>query len=292
MKNLKFESPGTLLEVYTLLKGNEGKFCLIAGGTDLIIEMRQKRLKPETETLINIGLLNELNYIREDNEFIFIGAGTTHSVLSENTLIRQYVSFLADAAKTIGSPQTRNRGTIGGNILTAAQCADTIPPLLVLNADLKLISTNGERSVPIEEFFVSPKKTEIKPDEILVEIKIRKPDPSGRAVFKKLIRRKAVAKARINFSAFALQDSAGLIKDIRIAPGSVTPVHMRFHEAEDILRGKIPDLVLVKKTAEKVSEVMVGVTGRRWSTPFKEPVLKVMSERGLLEILEVENNGK
>lgn len=287
MKKLKFESPGTLLEACELLKGNKGEFRLIAGGTDLIIEMRQKKLR--SETLINIGLLEELNYIREDNEFIYIGAGTTHSVLSENTIIRKNVSFLADAAKAIGSPQTRNRGTIGGNILTAAQCADTIPPLLVLDADLKLISINGSRSVPIEDFFVSPKKTAIKLDEILMEIKIKKPDPSGRAVFKKLIRRKAVAKARINFSAYALQDSIGVIGDIRIAPGSVTPVHMRFHEAEDILRGKIPDLALVKEAALKVSEMMVRVTGQRWSTPFKEPVLKIMAERGLLEILEVVN---
>jgi len=290
MKNLKFESPETLLEAYTLLEGNEGKFCLIAGGTDLIIEMRQKKLRPETETLINIGLLNELNYIREDNEFIFIGAGTTHAVLSGSTIVKKYARFLADAAASIGSPQTRNRGTIGGNIITAAQCADTIPPLLVLDAELKLVSSERERIVPIGDFFTAPKKTAIKADEILVEIQFKKPDTSGKAVFNKLIRRKAVAKARINFSAFAVQDSDGKITDIRIAPGSVTPIHMRFPEAEDMLVGKVPDTALVKEAAGKVSETMVKVTGRRWSTPFKEPVLKTMAERGLLEILEVKND--
>ena len=290
MKNLKFESPKNLLEVCTLLAGNKGKYSMIAGGTDLIIEMRQNRLNPESETLINISSLDELKYIREDNESIYIGAGTTHDVLSGSTIVKKYARFLADAAASIGSPQTRSRGTIGGNIITAAQCADTIPPLLVLNADIKLVSSEGERIVSIGDFFTAPKKTAIKADEILVEIQFKKPDISGKAVFNKLIRRKAVAKARINFSAFAVQDSDGKITDIRIAPGSVTPIHMRFPEAEEMLIGKVPDIALVKEAAVKVSETMVKVTGRRWSTPFKEPVLKTMAERGLLEILEVEND--
>lgn len=290
MKKMKFKSPKSLSEVCSLLAGNRGKCCLIAGGTDLIIEMRQNRLSPESEILIDISSLKELKFIREDDESIYIGAGTTHSELSASGIIKDSVLFLSEAAGFIGSPQTRTRGTIGGNIITAAQCADTIPPLLVLNAELKLLSSGGERIIAIKDFFKAPKKTDIHFDEVLTEIRFKKPDDSARAVFKKLIRRKAIAKARINFCALAVQNSEGKITDIRISPGSVTPVHMRFSDSEGILLGKIPNPALIKEAAVRVSEKMVAVTGRRWSTSFKEPVLATMAERGLLEILEVKND--
>jgi CO/xanthine dehydrogenase FAD-binding subunit len=288
MSKLDFIKPESLSEALEILSDYRDRAVITAGATDLMVEMRAGKFNPKVEFLVDISSLDDMSFIREDDSLIRIGAATTHANLAESSIVQQYAPFLCKASGSVGSPQTRNRGTVGGNVITAAQCADTIPPLLVLDAVLVFENSAGSREISLESFCsAGDEDGSIQPDEILSEIYFKKPDSQAKSVFDKLIRRKAIAKSRISFCALAVQDSAARITDIRIVPGAVTPFHMRFREIEKMLKNQIPDKTLIKKAAEKISSEMISITGKRWSTPYKGPVLGIMAERGLITILEV-----
>jgi len=288
MTDPDFIRPESLAQALEVMNSLGSKALIVAGSTDVMVDMRVGKLDSGITALVDISRLNELNYIKDDDGIIRIGACTTHSDIVRSTVISEYAPVLSKAAGLIGSVLTRNRGTIGGNIITAAQCADTIPPLLVLDAVVVLRDAESSRKVRVEDLLSSAGKgTQMKSSEIMTEIYFRKPEEGSKFVFDKLIRRRAVAKARVNFCAMAVRDKSGRVSDIRIAPGSVTPYHMRFRDAETILKGRIPDAGLVCEAAEKISDMMAEITGGRWSLPYKKPVLKVMAERGLGSILEV-----
>ncbi len=290
MMKLDFFKAENLAEALGIISVLRDRAVITAGATEVMIDLRAGKLNRNVTTIVDIGSLDELNFIDEEDEWISIGSGSTHESVSTNSVVKKYAPFLADAAGSVGSPQTRNRGTIGGNIITAAQCADTIPPLLVLDAVLFFKDLQGHREISLENYLLGDRHSNfINTDEILEKIRFKKPDPRARSVFDKLIRRKTVGKARINFCAMAVQDEERKVVDIRIAPGSVTPVHMRFRPAESIFLNKVPDHALIMEAAEKISSIMVDVTGQRWSTPFKRPVLRTMAERGLSGILEADD---
>jgi CO/xanthine dehydrogenase FAD-binding subunit len=189
--------------------------------------------------------------------------------------------LLASAAANIGSPQIRNRGTIGGNIMNAATCADTVPPLAALGATVTLQSSAGVRSVGLDQFFVKPYQTVARPDEVLTSIRFRKIAGGMRSAFIKLGRRNALAISRLSVAAMLRCDDDGRVVEARIVPGAALPVWKRVTEAENLLIGEKPSMRLFAAAGLKTSEVMIGHTGRRWSTEYKEPVLAVLVKRAL-----------
>jgi len=202
------------------LLANKGKeIKLIAGGTDLMIDLKKNKLTDEIKYILDISKIEEINYIREEDDYIKIGALVTHTDISKNQLILENASFLCKAASKVGSPQVRNRGTIGGNIITASPAADIIPVLITLDASCVFRSKENERVEKIIDIFKKPNLTNIKNDEILCEIRFKKPDKKAREDFYKLTRRNAVDKARINIAVIALQNDLGLVEDIRISVG-------------------------------------------------------------------------
>ncbi len=290
MRAINYIKPESVFETLGLLQEYGNRAKCIAGGTDIIIAMRYNTLPQQVAYLIDISSLKELSEIREEGDEIIIGAGTTHTEIEENRLLQDFVPFLCSASRAVGSPQIRNRGTVGGNLVTSAQCADTIPPLMVLEASLVLRSTKGERILTIGDFLTGPKKTAITVNELLVEIRFQKPPRNAKGIFTKLIRREAVAKSRISVAALAQQDSTGVVTILRLAPGSVTPKPSRFSTVESLLLGSFPGEEEIQTAARAASEYMISSTGRRWSTPYKEPVLQTLIARALHSILEV-NNG-
>ena len=174
-------TPRTLEEALELLDKMGGRTKIIAGGTDLIIQMRHG-LAPRRD-LINIYGLRELRYIREEHGMVRIGALTTFSEVAASEPIQKHVPFLAEAANTIGSIQIMNKATIGGNLVNASPAADSLPPLYVLDASVKIVGRKGERTVSIERFYKGYKKMDIAPDEILAEISFKIPDADGRGLF-------------------------------------------------------------------------------------------------------------
>jgi CO/xanthine dehydrogenase FAD-binding subunit len=278
-----YKTPNTIEEAIELLWQAGGKAKIIAGGTDLVIGLRNGDLSPQF--IIDITRIEELRKIVEKNGAVSIGAAVTHSEIAFSSLVKKYGKVLSDAASEIGSPQIRNIGTIGGNIINASPAADTIPPLMVLNAMGRVVSKEGEREVPLDQLFKGPYKTNLKPIELLVQITFQKLPPETKSSFVRLARRDAMAIARMNV-AIILQIGKNRIEDVRIAVGSVTPTPQRMSEAETFLKGKSPDEESLQKASLKVSEAMIRQSGIRTSTAYKRPVVEALFVRAMRKALE------
>ena len=278
-----YNTPKTLEEACHLLWELRDKAKIIAGGTDLVIGLRSGELKPQC--LIDIARIDDLRRIVEENGRISIGAGVTHSEIASSPIIRRYGEVLSEAASWIGSPQIRNLGTLGGNIVNASPAADTVPPLMTLNAVGRILSFEGEKEVPLDHLFKGPYETHLKPHEILAQVKFPKLSPTAKSSFIRLARREAAAIARMSV-AVVLQMENGRIEEIRISAGSITPAPQRMSEAEAILKGRSPDEEGLRLAAYQVSETMIRASGIRPSTSYKKPVIEALFIRAIRKALE------
>jgi CO/xanthine dehydrogenase FAD-binding subunit len=253
---------------------------ILAGGTDLLLDLRRPGV-PSPKAIIDISRISALRGITEVEGTVNIGPLTTHAEISRSDLVRRTAGCLAAAAGAIGSPQIRNRGTIGGNIVNAATCADTVPPLVALGARLTLCSGEGERTIATGDFFEKPYRTVARANEVLTAVRFDPLAPGARTAFVKLGRRNAVSIARLSVAAVLIRNTRGVITEARIVPGAALPVWKRMGDAEAMLIGEKPSGSLFAAVGRKVAEIMVGMTGRRWSTEYKEPVLAVLVRRSL-----------
>ena len=270
-------------ETLVELKKNKGSKALLAGGTDLLIHLRYHEGPPLH--LIDISGVPELSGIRRQNGEIRIGSLTTMSEMASSPVIQEYCPVLSTAAISVGSPQIRNRATIGGNLCHASPCADTVPPLIALDAILDLQSPQGIRQLPLEKFLLKPYRVALNPDELLVGIRIPLPSPNLITTFYKLGRRKALAVARLNL-AVGLELDNGIISNAILSPGSIMPHPGRLYNLEQQLINQKPTQDLFQDIGFKVSNLMVKEAGVRWSTPYKKPVVAALIARCLQQCLE------
>jgi CO/xanthine dehydrogenase FAD-binding subunit len=280
MKPFEYIASDSLEAACAALGARAGNARVLAGGTDILLELRRSGA-PVPGAIVDISRIASLRGIESREGEIRIGSLTTHAELSRSGVLRDQAGFLSAAAGAIGSPQIRNRGTIGGNIMNAAACADTVPPLVALGARLTLRSVQGERVVDIGGFFEKPYKALAGENEVLAFIGFPPPGSGSRTAFVKLGRRNALSIARLSVAALVALDSRGLITDARIVPGAALPVWMRMSVAEAMLIGERPSPSLFAAAGKTVSESMVAATGRRWSTEYKEPVLGALVRRAL-----------
>jgi CO/xanthine dehydrogenase FAD-binding subunit len=280
MKPFEYIGCESIESAFGALDAYAGEVRILAGGTDLLLDLRRPG---GPKAIVDISRISSLRGITSAGGMVSVGPLTTHSELSRSDVIRQSAGFLAAAAGAVGSPQIRNRGTVGGNIMNAATCADTVPPLVALGAWLTLRSGQAERTIESEGFFERPYKTIAQTNEVLTSIRFAPLPPTARTAFVKLGRRNAVSIARLSVAAVLLRDAQGVITEARIVPGAALPVWKRVREAEAMLIGEKASGPLFAAVGRKVSEVMTGMTGRRWSTEYKEPVLAVLVRRALEE---------
>jgi CO/xanthine dehydrogenase FAD-binding subunit len=276
---MRYHKPKNISEVTKLLNTFKDSAQIIAGGTDILVEARyhQQNLK---EHWIDISRIAELKQIKDTNGQISIGPAVTHSDVVFSDLIKKHAPLLAEACRVIGSLQIRNRGTIGGNICNASPCADSIPALIVLDAQMVIVSANGERIAPATDFFIKPYQTILNPGSWLKEIRFQKMKPEVVYSFLKLGRRNALAISRMNF-AVMMKITNNTIDSIRLAPGSVYPTWKRVIEAEEFLKGKLVSKEIFNEAGRIVADSMIKTSGRRWSTPYKEPVVAALTARAL-----------
>jgi CO/xanthine dehydrogenase FAD-binding subunit len=227
--------PAGLKEVLALLKEYGPRATLIAGGTDVMINIRNRELLPEA--LISLQGLHDLRYIRK-NEGYHIGALTTHRMVEQSDVVRTELSALHDAASQVGSVQIRNVATIGGNICNAAPSADTAGPLLALDAVVVLEGPGGRRNVPIAEFFTGPSSTVRKADEVLIEFHIPEKSRHFGSAYWKHARRKAMDLPLLGVAVGLTLSDDEEISDARIGLTVAAPVPMRAYKAEEFLAGK------------------------------------------------------
>jgi CO/xanthine dehydrogenase FAD-binding subunit len=280
MRPFEYIRPQSLDQSLDSLAAHGSDASVLAGGTDLLIEWR--RLSGNAPTIvIDISRINELKGISSNNGSISIGSLATHRQVLDSPLVREFAPLLSSAAGAIGSPQIRNRGTVGGNIMNAAACADTVPPLIVLGATITLRSKAGSRQLNLEDLFVVPYQTNARPDEVLSSIQFPKLTRSIRTSFIKLGRRNALSISRLSVAALLERDNEGRIIDARIVPGAAFPRWRRVTEAEQMLVGERGSEKLFAAVGQKVSAILRKETGRRWSSEYKEPVLSVLVRRAL-----------
>lgn len=278
MKYFDYFSFDTLGETLEFLKKQKHFVKIISGGTDLIIELRKDSPKLENiDKVLDVSRLRVLKVIEEDENYVYIGPSCTHTEIAKNDLINRYFPALAKASLSVGCLQTRNQGTIGGNVVNASPSADTVPALVSYNAELELLKDeNYERIFKVKDFIKGPYKTELAKDEMLYCIRIPKNNTEYRVhTFEKLGRRNALSITRISVCANALVEEE-IIKDITIVPGAVLPRFRNLPAAEKFLTGKKVSKDILIQASQIASEEVFDEVGERWSTPYKRPVLEKM----------------
>ena len=238
MIDYAYETPQSLEEVFGLLAAHGPKATLIAGGTDVLVNIKHRKIAPEV--LISLRGLKELQYIRKEEAYR-IGALTTHAMLEHSPLVKKELAALQQGAAQVGSVQLRNVATVGGNVCNAAPSADTAGPLLVFDAVAVLESPKGGREIPLSDFFTGPSRSAIREDEVMMELKIPVELEQYGSAYLKHARRKALNLPIIGVSvALKLDGDAvdGVVEDARIGLTVVAPTPIRARPAEEYLKGK------------------------------------------------------
>jgi CO/xanthine dehydrogenase FAD-binding subunit len=231
-------TPLSLDEALASLRAAPGQACLIAGGTDLLLDLHQGR-HPPVDTLIDVTQLPELREVRIDDDTLFIGAAVTHAELLADSRITSQASCLAEACSLIGGPQVRNVATLGGNVAHALPAADATIALLALGAQAELATASGRRLVPIESLFAGPGKTTFdRAKTIVVGFCLPVRHPGEGSAFHRVMRPQGVAIAILNMAVWVRLTDDGLIRDARLAAGPSAPRPQRARLAEKVLCGQ------------------------------------------------------
>jgi CO/xanthine dehydrogenase FAD-binding subunit len=276
-------TPENLDQALHILSEKSPDISPVAGGTNLVVDMRaNKHIKP---TILNIEKLPELNGIKLENNYVQIGGCTKISELIKSPIILKHAPILVNAAKSFANPLIRNRATIGGNLVDASPAADTAPPLLVLGAEVEVANLSGSHLIPLDEFFLHVRKTQLKPDEILVSVRFKIPSPETKFSYYKLGLRKADAISIISTAVMLEMDSSLLCKGVRIALGSVAPKPIRGFESENLLLNKKIDEELIQKAAQIAAEASSPISDLRASAGYRRKMVKVLVARLLNEIV-------
>jgi len=276
MKTFDYIKAHTIEEAITLLDKYKEKAKIFAGGTDLLVQMKQRRITPEY--LIDIKGIAELECIERNNQGLKIGPLTTHASIANSPVIQEKFCLLVDAALAVHAVQIQSRGTIGGNICNASPSADTAPPLLALGAKLKLASKAKERTVMLEDFFTDSFKTILKETEMLTEIQIPNLPPHSGGSYSWLPKITAVDETLVGVGVVITLDSTGKIcSDVKIGLGSVAPTPMRAKKAEEFLRGKKIEDGLFAQAGQIASNETIP----RSRAEYRSKMVKVYVERGL-----------
>ena len=276
----KFEyfAPKTMEEACSLLAKYKGEARVLAGGTDLLVQMKNREVTPGY--LINIKNIPDLDYIRyDDKEGLRIGALTPIEALKTSTLIRRRFSILSQAAAVLGTVQIRNRGTIAGNLCNASPAAETAPALITLAAKARIAGVAGERAVALEDFFVGPGQTVLQAGEILTEIQVPNlPPRSGGAYLKHSIKRMDIAIVGVGV---VITLNGEVCNDIKIALGAVASTPIRAKKAEEIIRGQGLDSELMERAAQIASEESRPIDDIHSYAQYRKQMVKVLAKEAM-----------
>jgi len=286
MTPFEYLTPRSVKEVCGALKqyGTEGK--LVAGGTALIIMMRQRLVRPTA--LISLRSVRGLNQITADDGGLKIGSLLTHREVETNPLVKRRFPLLSDTYRHVATIRVRNMATVGGGLAHADPNQDPPPALIALNASLKAVSADGSRVIPIEEFFNDYYETILKPDEIITEVLIPKQPQGSAGAFIKFLPRTADDYATVSAAVMVTLDKTQKVfQDVRIGLGSVGVTPIRAKEAEAILRGQPVKVEALREAGEKAKGEVDPISDLRGSAGYKKEMVGVFVRRALEQALSV-----
>jgi len=271
--------PTSLEETLDLLHTSGEQARIVAGGTDVITELRRD-MRPTT-TIIDISTLHELKYIRYEHGKLVIGALATHNNVIASAICRRYALPLVQACQQVGAPQIRTRATLAGNLITASPANDTIPPLMALQAEVVLASASGERVVPLHAFYRDVRDTIIQPHELLREIRFPAMAENQRGTFLKLGLRQAQAIAVINIAMVITMSPHDRIEQAQIALGCLAPTVVHASSAEAYLKGKRLDEAVCLEAGQLACAHIQPISDIRASASYRRVVLSHLVSHGL-----------
>ena len=282
----EYKKPTSLHETFRFLKKKDGSVRILAGGTDLVLQIKQGLISPSL--LLDVKDIPELNELKwNKNTGLRIGAAVPFSRLLESTIISKRFNILTQACSIIGSTQIRNRGTIGGNICNAAPSADSAPALLCLEAKAVIGTGAGTRQVALNDFFTAPGKTCIRNNELLIAIEVPNPPARSAGCYMRHTTREEMDIAVTGVGSFIiLQSRSKVPKEVRIALGAVAPTPIRVQSAEAILAGKPITETNIEKAAEKAAKEAKPISDVRASTEYRRELVKVLTKRTLRKACE------
>jgi carbon-monoxide dehydrogenase medium subunit len=273
--------PTSLQEASRLLKENGPGGRFLAGGTDLVIAMKEKGLVPKY--VVDLKRIPGLAGIRENSDStITIGALTTMREIEISPLITRKFPFLAQSAAEVGSIQIRNRATVGGNMANATPSADVAPSLIALNAMAKIVGANGERTVLLEAFFRGPGQTVMTADEILTEITIPKTPARLVGEYIKFSPREMMDLAYVGVAVAYTIGEQGRCEGVRIVLGAVAPTPIRARKAEAAIEGQALTETLAEKVGEIAAQESKPISDVRASADYRRAMVGTMTKRALL----------
>lgn len=280
----------TLSDALGYLNQHPDDSMIISGGTDLALELKRGQHNDRTR-IVDISRLSGLDKIYTDAAgALHIGALVTHNQVTSSAIIRSNARCLAEASYHVGSPQIRNRGTVAGNLITASPANDTIPALIVLGAELVLVSPNGERRVKLEDFYRGVRKTKLGKNEILKEIVINPEAGTYNSTFYKFALRNAQAISVAN-AAVALKTYKGKVIDARIAVGAVAPTVVRLRSIENQVTGLSLEQLGNFQLPESIPEIS-PISDIRGSAAFRREMIRVIVKRCIDALLYPEKPGQ
>jgi carbon-monoxide dehydrogenase medium subunit len=267
-------------EACDLLAKYGGKARLLAGGTDLMVAINQRQFSPEC--IVYIGD-SGLNYIKEEGNSLAIGGATSFTEIMNAAVVREKAPLLVEAISHIASPAIRNVGTIGGNLANASPAADSATALLAMDASVKLMSAEGERSVPLDAFFTGPGETVLKPVELIKEVIIPIQGNEVLWGYRKLGKRKAQSLSVVSVAICCAVDGRTWNK-VRIALGAVAPTPMLAEEASAILEGKAFSETLIDQSAKAAANATNPIDDVRGSAWYRRRAAEALVKQLLAQI--------
>jgi len=281
----EYRTPKSLKETHQALKefGTDAK--LIAGGTALIIMMKQRLVRPTC--LINLQALRPLKGIEANNGALRIGSLATHREVESSALVKRVLPLLAETYHHVATVSIRNMATVGGGLAHADPNQDPPPTLIALGASVKVSSANGSRTLPLEEFFTDYYETVLQPDEVITDLFVPRMPANSAGAYLKFLPRTADDYATVSVAAVVtLEPGKKVFKDVRIALGSVGTTPIRAKEAEAVLRGQPVKPEALREAGEKAKGEVDPITDLRGSADYKQEMAAVFVRRALEKALE------
>lgn len=255
---------------------------VLAGGTDLVNQFRSD--EAACDRVVDVAHVPELKVIHVDGQ-VRIGAAVTFAELLADPALREKVPLLVQSCREIGSPQIRNMATIGGNVINAAACADTVPVLVCLGASAVVVGPSGERLVPVAELVTGVNRTSLPSDSVVEAFVFDAPPAGSRMDFQRIGRRRAMSIARLSVAAMGKLDDGNRVVLVRLVPGAAFARFRRATAVEEMLLGRKVTPQQIRSAGQRMAALFMAESGGRWSAPYKEKTIAALTERALNEVL-------